>query len=49
MFIVPGEVDFPYAAKHYNERGNRFIAEALHRTLMARPSISQALFDASQR
>jgi hypothetical protein len=33
MFIPEGEMEFPSAAGHYNERGNRFVAEALLRRI----------------
>jgi hypothetical protein len=33
MFISEGEMELPSAAGHYNERGNRFVAEALLRRI----------------
>lgn len=35
LFIAPGELPLPGAKGHYNARGNRFVAEALHERLVA--------------
>ncbi len=43
LYIQPGEVDFHGAAYHYNEKGNRLIAERLYRRLLARPDTRRAL------
>jgi len=43
LYIQPGEVDFQGAAFHYNEKGNRVIAERLYRRLLARPDTRRAL------
>ena len=45
LFIQPGGPGFAYAAFHYNEKGNRFVAEVLYRRLMAYPTVTRALDD----
>lgn len=43
LFILPGGLDFARGEFHYNEQGNRFIAEVLYRRLMAHPAVARAL------
>jgi hypothetical protein len=43
LFIAPGDIDFQYAAGHYTEEGNEFIARTLYDKLSAIPEISDKL------
>lgn len=43
LFILPGGPGFAHAEFHYNEKGNRFVAEVLYRRLMAHPTVTRAL------
>jgi len=42
-FIGDGELPYRGAAGHYNEAGNAWVAEVLHRRLMADPRTAEAL------
>jgi hypothetical protein len=48
LFIQPLEVDYPGAAGHYNELGNRWIADLLYEELKAIPGVG-SLTDAEGR
>jgi hypothetical protein len=43
LFLQPGEVAYTGAAGHYNAKGNRWVAETLHRRLSGFPSVRGAL------
>jgi hypothetical protein len=47
MFISPGVLDYHYAAGHYTEEGNAYIAEMLYNKLIAIPQISERLLERS--
>jgi|SRR5208337_946353 len=43
FFIATGALDFPGAAGHYTEAGNAFIADLIHRRLLASPETAAKL------
>jgi hypothetical protein len=43
LFIAKGAIDFPGAAGHYTEEGNRFIADLMYRRLIAIPDTGAKL------
>jgi hypothetical protein len=47
MFISPGVLDYHYAAGHYTEEGNAYIAEMLYNKLIAIPQVSKKLMERS--
>jgi hypothetical protein len=47
MFISPEVLDYQYAAGHYTEEGNAYIAEMLYKKLIAIPQISKKLMERS--
>jgi hypothetical protein len=48
MFIAPGVLDYYYAAGHYTEEGNAYIAEMLYNKLIGIPEISKKLVRAER-
>jgi hypothetical protein len=47
MFISHGVLDYQYAAGHYTEEGNAYIAEMLYNKLIAIPQISDKFMERS--
>ncbi len=43
LFIPEGELDYPAAAGHFNEEGNRFVAELILRRLTEDPAMAEIL------